>query len=90
VLSSKWSYRNEVYQNAEAVRNETKMLDLATVAKEEGLVVFTASINPTAQSQHHSGWSWKSYLDLQWQHANEVADRLFEINDSFVVAALME
>jgi peptidyl-prolyl cis-trans isomerase D len=92
VLSPSEATRNEVYQNAEAIRTKLKKAsNLAKVAEEAGLVAFTAEkINPTAQSFNtiQDGreivlWTYNDNTSV-----DEVSDRLFEINDSFVVAAL--
>lgn len=92
VLTPSEATRNEVYQKAEAVRTKIKKAsDLADIAKQEGLVVFTADkVTPTAQSFNtiQEGreivlWSYNDKTKV-----NNASDRLFEINDSFVVAAL--
>jgi peptidyl-prolyl cis-trans isomerase D len=92
VLSPSEATRNEVYQNAEAIRTKLKKAsNLAKVAEEAGLVAFTAEkINPTAQSFNtiQDGreivlWTYNDNTSV-----DEVSDRLFEINDSFIVAAL--
>ncbi len=92
VLNPSEATRNERYQLAEALRTKVKNAeDLAKVAKEEGLVVFTAEkIAPTAQAFNtiQDGrevvlWAYSDNTDVK-----DVSDRLFEIDDSFIIAAL--
>lgn len=92
VLNPSEATRNERYQLAEALRTKVKNAeDLAKVAKEEGLIVFTAEkIAPTAQAFNtiQDGrevvlWAYSDNTDVK-----DVSDRLFEIDDSFIVAAL--
>lgn len=92
VLNPSEATRNEIYQQAEALRTSVKnAADLVTAAKEAGLVVLSAEkVAPTAQSFNtiQDGreivlWSYNDNTDI-----NDVSDRLFEINDSFVIAAL--
>lgn len=92
VLIPSEATRNEVYQNAEAIRTRlSDASDLAKVAEEEGLVSFTAEkIAPTAQSFNtiQDGreivlWTYNDNTSV-----GEVSNRLFEIDDSFVIAAL--
>lgn len=92
VLNPSEATRNEVYQKAEALRTSVNSAeDFAAAAKEAGLVILSAEkITPTAQSFNtiQDGreivlWSYNDNTDI-----NDVSDRIFEIDDSFVIAAL--
>lgn len=94
VLSPSENTRTTAYQKAEEFRTSVKKTaGMAEAAKKAGLVAFTAErINPTAAAfntiqdgREVVKWSYEDKIDT-----DDVADRIFEINDSFVVAGLKD
>lgn len=95
VLDASEATRNELYQKAETIRSSAK--DIASfkelVQKESGIVLLSAdrlpatatSLNTLQNAREIISWSFGEDVKV-----GDVSDRVFEIGDSFVIAAVKE
>lgn len=92
VLDASEATRNELYQKAENLRTQaSRTADLKTLAQKEGLVLLSAdrlpatatALNTLQNAREVISWSFGDDID-----AGDVADRVFEIGESFVVAGV--
>lgn len=92
VLDASEATRNELYQKAETLRTSAKKAgDLKELAKKENLVLSSAdrlpanatTLNTLQNAREIISWSFGNGIE-----AGDVADRVFEIGESFVIVGV--